>query len=145
MKKIMFLRRLAAVLTLYPTTFVHFGVGAQQKPEVAAAACQVEEINYMGWQAQQVSNPWVKLIFVPQNGGRLMQVIFDGHPYLFVNPRYAGKHLPPSNSEWFNYASCGCSRREARTSSTGQAILICWMMVCLSSKFSRQGNAAKFP
>jgi hypothetical protein len=103
MKKIMSLRRLAAVLTLYPTTFVHFGVRAQQKPEVAAAACQVEEIKYMGWQAQQVSNPWVKLIFVPQNGGRLMQVIFDGHPYLFVNPRYAGKHLPPSNSEWFNY------------------------------------------
>jgi len=61
MKTIMFLRRLAAVLTLYPTTFVHFGVGAQQKPEVAAAACQVEEIKYMGWQAQQVSNPWVKL------------------------------------------------------------------------------------
>src|SRR5947208_6061870 len=57
----------------------------------------------MGWQAQQVSNPWVKLIFVPQNGGRLMQVIFDGHPFLFVNPRYAGKHFPPSNSEWFNY------------------------------------------
>ena len=103
MKKIMLLRRLAAVLTLYPTTFVHFGVRAPHKPEVAAAACQVEEIKYLGWQAQQVSNPWVKLIFVPQNGGRLMQVIFDGHPYLFVNPRYAGKHLPPSNSEWFNY------------------------------------------
>src|SRR5437879_13840220 len=57
----------------------------------------------MGWEAQQVSNPLVKLIFVPQNGGRLMQVIFDGHPFLFVNPRYAGKHFPPSNSEWFNY------------------------------------------
>src|SRR5438046_10726121 len=102
MKKIMFLRCLAAVLTLYPTTFVYFGVRAQEKPE-EAAACQVEEIKYLGWQAQQVSNPWVNLIFVPQNGGRLMQVIFDGHPYLFVNPRYAGKRLPPSNSEWFNY------------------------------------------
>ena len=32
-----------------------------------------------------------------------MQVIFDGHPYLFVNERYAGKYLPPSNSQWFNY------------------------------------------
>ena len=45
----------------------------------------------------------MKLIFVPQNGGRLMQVIFNEHPYLFVNPRYAGKYLPPSTSQWFNY------------------------------------------
>jgi len=48
-----------AVLTLYPATFVHFGVLAQQKPEVtAAASCRVEQTNYMGWEAQQVSNPW---------------------------------------------------------------------------------------
>src|SRR5437016_2488330 len=104
MKKTKVLWRLAAVLTLYPATFVHLGVLAKQKPGVTAgASCHVEQTNYMGWQAQQVSNPWVKLIFVPQNGGRLMQVIFDGHPFLFVNPRYAGKHFPPSNSEWFNY------------------------------------------
>jgi hypothetical protein len=104
MTKTKFLWRLAAVLTLYPSTFVESGAYARQKPEGAAATgCHVEEINYMGWQAQQASNSWIKLIFVPQNGGRLMQVIFDGHPFLFVNPRYAGKHLPPSNGEWFNY------------------------------------------
>ncbi len=40
---------------------------------------------------------------MPQNGGRLMQVVFDGHPFLFVNQKYAGKYLPPSNKEWFNY------------------------------------------
>jgi hypothetical protein len=67
------------------------------------ATCKVETVNYKGWQAQQVSNTWVKLIFVPQNGGRLMQVIFDEHPFLFVNPTYAGKYLPPSNTQWFNY------------------------------------------
>jgi hypothetical protein len=104
MTKTKILWRLAAVLTLYPAAFVHFGLYAQQKTDVpGAVGCRVEPINYMGWQAQQASNPWVKLIFVPQNGGRLMQVIFDGHSYLFVNSRYAGKHLPPSNSEWFNY------------------------------------------
>src|SRR2546427_997915 len=76
MKKTKVLRRLAAVLTLYPATFLYFGVLAQQKPGLTAgASCHVEQTNYMGWQAQQVSNPWVKLIFVPQNGGRLMQVI----------------------------------------------------------------------
>jgi hypothetical protein len=81
---------------------------AQQKPEAqpsspAAINCRVEPVNYKGWQAQQMSNGWLKLIFVPQNGGRLMQVIFNEHPYLFVNERYAGKYLPPSNTQWFNY------------------------------------------
>lgn len=74
-----------------------------QGQQPSAPACKVEPVNYKGWQAQQVSNPWVKLIFVPQNGGRLMQVIFDEHPFLFVNPTYAGKYFPPSHNQWFNY------------------------------------------
>jgi hypothetical protein len=95
---------LAVAITFQLTALAGRDLGAQQKSELAAtASCRVEPVNYMGWQAQQVSNPWVKLIFVPQNGGRLMQVIFDGHPFLFVNPKYAGKYLPPSGSEWFNY------------------------------------------
>jgi hypothetical protein len=32
-----------------------------------------------------------------------MQVIFGGHSYLFVNPKYEGKYLPPDPSQWFNY------------------------------------------
>jgi hypothetical protein len=60
-------------------------------------------VNYKGWQAQQLSNRWVQLIIVPQNGGRLIQVTFAGHPYLFVNPKFAGKYLPPDSSQWFNY------------------------------------------
>jgi hypothetical protein len=40
---------------------------------------------------------------VPQNGGRLMQVTFAGHPYLFVNPQYEGKYFPPTSAQWFNY------------------------------------------
>ena len=65
--------------------------------------CRVEPVDYKGWHAQQVSNRWVQLIIVPQNGGRLMQVTFAGHPYLFVNPEFAGKYLPPSPDQWFNY------------------------------------------
>ena len=34
-----------------------------------------------------ISNRWVQLTVVPQNGGRLMQVVFAGHSYLFVNPK----------------------------------------------------------
>jgi hypothetical protein len=67
------------------------------------ADCRVEAVDYQGWQAQQISNRWVQLILVPQNGGRLMQVTFAGHAYLFVNPKLAGKYFPPSSSQWFNY------------------------------------------
>lgn len=65
--------------------------------------CRVEPVDYKGWHAQQVSNRWVQLVVVPQNGGRLIQVTFSGHPYLFVNPKYAGKYFPPANDQWFNY------------------------------------------
>ncbi len=60
-------------------------------------------MDYKGWHAQQLSNRWVQLIIVPQNGGRLMQVTFAGHPYLFVNPKLAGQYFPPTNGHWYNY------------------------------------------
>ncbi len=65
--------------------------------------CAVQPVDYKGWHAQQLSNRWVQLVVLPQNGGRLIQVTFAGHPYLFVNPKFAGKYLPPSSSDWFNY------------------------------------------
>jgi len=67
------------------------------------AECRIETVDYRGWRAEQLSNRWVQLIIVPQNGGRLMQVSFSGHPYLFVNAELAGKYLPPNSSQWFNY------------------------------------------
>lgn len=79
---------------------------SQTATQIAAPAnvqCRVGPVDYRGWQAQQLSNRWVQLIVVPQNGGRVMQVSLAGHPYLFVNPKYAGKYLPPSPSQWFNY------------------------------------------
>ncbi len=76
---------------------------ASQSNPIKAADCRVEAVEYKGWHGQQVSNQWVQFIVVPQNGGRLIQVAFAGHPYLFVNPKFAGKYLPPSSSQWFNY------------------------------------------
>ena len=79
---------------------------AQAKQSQAApppSDCRVEAVDYKGWHAQQLSNRWVQLVVLPQNGGRLIQVTFAGHPYLFVNPQYEGKYLPPSSSQWFNY------------------------------------------
>jgi hypothetical protein len=65
--------------------------------------CRVEPVDYKDWHAQQLSNRWVQLVIVPQNGGRVIQVTFAGHPYLFVNPQLAGKYFPPTNGKWFNY------------------------------------------
>ena len=74
-----------------------------EKNSAARGSCQIEAVEYKGWHAQQLSNAWVKLIVVPQNGGRLMQVIFADHAYLFVNPQYEGKYLAPDEERWFNY------------------------------------------
>jgi hypothetical protein len=70
-----------------------------------AQECSVHPVEYKGWKAQQVSNALVKLTFVPQLGGRLMQVEFDGHPYLFVNPKFEGKYVSPEEAagKWINY------------------------------------------
>lgn len=76
---------------------------AQAATPATEGNCRVEAADYKGWHAQQLSNRWVQLVVVPQNGGRLIQVTFAGHPYLFVNPKFAGKYLPPNPSEWFNY------------------------------------------
>jgi hypothetical protein len=79
---------------------------AQTKSESHPPAnppCRVEPADHKGWHAQRLSNHWVELIVLAQNGGRLIQVTFAGHSYLFVNPKYEGKYLPPNQSQWFNY------------------------------------------
>ena len=93
----MLLAALASVTT--------FGVSAafSQSQSTKSPDCRVDAVDYQGWHAQQISNRWVQLIVVPQNGGRLMQVTFAGHAYLFVNPKLAGKYFPPSFDQWFNY------------------------------------------
>src|SRR5207302_5546105 len=74
-----------------------------QSSRPVTSECRIQAVDYKGWDAQQLSNQWVQLMVVPQNGGRLMQVSFAGHSYLFVNRKYAGKYLPPTPGKWFNY------------------------------------------
>jgi hypothetical protein len=90
-------------LLLFSCLSVYLGLTQTTSGSSQPASCRIESRDYKGWHAQQVSNRWVQLIVVPQNGGRLMQVIFGGHPFLFVNPKYEGKYLPPDPSQWFNY------------------------------------------
>src|SRR5258708_23310080 len=104
MRNSLFHWSLAAMLLQLAVTPASFGAAASQNAATSQpVGCRVQPIEYMGWQAQQVSNAWIKLIFVPQNGGRLMQVVFADQSFLFVNRKYSGTHLPPSNTEWFNY------------------------------------------
>jgi hypothetical protein len=97
--------KLAAV-----SCFLAFGLevssaSAQQSPLTPPPSCQIHAVVFDGWQAQEVANEWVKLTFVPQLGGRLMQVSFNGHPYLFVNEIYKGKYIAPAEAagRWINY------------------------------------------
>jgi len=82
------------------------GFAAGQK-DTAGGACTVQKADFHGWKAEQISNQWTTLTIVPQLGGRLMQVDFGGHPYLFVNPKYYGQYFPPSQGAakniWYNY------------------------------------------
>ena len=93
-------------IAVFLLSAIALGLSAQAKDQQgppASAPCRVEAVDYQGWHAEQVSNRWVQLVVVPQNGGRLMQVSLAGHPYLFVNAKFAGKYLPPTSGQWFNY------------------------------------------
>src|SRR5207302_11064376 len=70
-----------------------------QSSRPVTSECRIQAVDYKGWDAQQLSNQWVQLMVVPQNGGRLMQVSFAGHSYLFVNRKYAGKRSEEHTSE----------------------------------------------
>ena len=69
--------------------------------------CRIADTQYDGWKAVEMANPWVKLEIVPQLGGRLMQVTFAGHDFLFVNSQLKGQTFGPEESasehRWFNY------------------------------------------
>src|SRR5437870_4648876 len=94
---------MVAVLLFVAKTSPAAAQTSAQAKSAANAECRVESVDYKGWQAQQVSNRWMQLVFVPQNGGRMIQVSFNGHAYFFVNPKLAGKYMPPSQDQWFNY------------------------------------------
>jgi hypothetical protein len=77
------------------------------EPQSSPASCKIQPASFEGWKAQQISNQWVTVTIVPQLGGRVMQVTFGNHPYLFVNSQLRGKYFPPSEAaetqKWFNY------------------------------------------
>ena len=93
---------LRVALTLSVMTSVAI---AQSSTAASHSPCRIRSVAFDGWQAQEVTNDWLRLTFVPQLGGRLMQVAFNGHPYLFVNPQFKGKYISPAEAagRWINY------------------------------------------
>jgi hypothetical protein len=84
-----------------------FILATNSEAAISHEPCKIQSITYEGWPAEQLSNQWLTLTIVPQLGGRVMQVTFSGHPYLFINPQLKGKHFPPINPgdkpTWYNY------------------------------------------
>ena len=95
------------------------------RPAGSTPGCSVQATNYLGWTAEELANPWVKLEIVPQIGGRLIQVTFGGHDFLYVNPNSKGKVIPLARDEAASTTTAetryGRYRRASRTSSTGPA------------------------
>ena len=69
--------------------------------------CRIDKVQYNGWDAVQMANAWIRLTIVPQLGGRLMQVTFGQHDFLFVNKQLQGQMFTPEMSagqrRWYNY------------------------------------------
>ena len=78
-------------------------LGQTARKASSASGCKARATNYLGWKAEELSNPWVKLEIVPQIGGRLIQVTFAGHDFLYVNPELKGKVLPLGSRGERNY------------------------------------------
>ena len=97
----------AALAVVICLTFAVIPARTGEQREQTPSTCVVEPTRFQGWDAERMANRWVTLIFVPKLGGRLMQVTFGSHDYLFVNPRYLGQYFPPSQGaaegKWFNY------------------------------------------
>jgi hypothetical protein len=97
--------KLIAVQCFITLALVVSTATAQESTSASASSCRIHPVAFDGWQAQEVANDWVRLTFVPQLGGRLMQISFNGHPYLFVNHVYKGKYISPAEAagRWINY------------------------------------------
>jgi hypothetical protein len=69
-----------------------------------------QQINYRGWNAYEISNGLIRLVAVPDIGGRIMAYDLGLYAYLFVDRGLAGKLFSPEENQgdgslgaWKNY------------------------------------------
>jgi hypothetical protein len=72
-----------------------------------APAAEVRTSSYRGWKSLAMDNGLVRLQFVPEIGGRIMQFSLGADEFFFVNAQLAGQMPPPSHlgpgGAWLNY------------------------------------------
>jgi hypothetical protein len=74
----------------------------------AAWSAKVEEgVVYEGWKCVKLSNENTEVWIAPEIGGRIIQFAFQGHSFLWTNPKLLGKVFPPEQNSsmetWKNY------------------------------------------
>ena len=73
-------------------------------------SCTLEKGDFFGWQAVYLRNNLVRIVAVPDIGGRLMAYDLHDYPFLFVDPQLAGRLYSPEENQgdgslaaWKNY------------------------------------------
>ena len=72
--------------------------------------CRIEHGDFRGWKAIHLSNDLIKLVAVPDIGGRIMAYDLGPYPYVWIDPELAGKLYTPEEHQgdgslaaWKNY------------------------------------------
>lgn len=53
----------------------------------------MEKKRFLGWEAYEVTLGSITMIIVPEVGGRIMQLVFNGMPLFYIEPALAGKKI----------------------------------------------------
>lgn len=74
------------------------------------SACTIRQDTFRGWNACYLENAYVRLVAVPDIGGRIMAYDLGPYPFLFVDPNLAGKLFTSEENQgdgslaaWKNY------------------------------------------
>lgn len=70
-------------------------------------SCSLRRVNYEGWKAIELANGLLRVVVVPEIGGRIIQMFLGDQPFLYVNPKLRGQVFSPKelgpDDEWKNY------------------------------------------
>jgi hypothetical protein len=76
----------------------------------AATELTAAAVSFCGWEAAQLANRFVRVVAVPDIGGRVMAYDLANHPFFFVDPHLAGKLFSTQENQgdgslaaWKNY------------------------------------------
>jgi len=74
----------------------------------ALISAEVQEVDYLGWRCLKMANSNTEVYLAPEIGGRIIQYVYLGHPFLWVNKKLMGKVYPIIENNCFeNWKSYG--------------------------------------